>query len=184
MAYHPKPIDTSKVSLNPALTELTERLAENVHDTWSQRRLAEGWRYGPSRNDASKEHPNLVPYDQLSEPEREYDRKTALETIRMLLSLGYRIEAPGSKPRAETYASTRASEELERLRGLLSNGARLQELLSIWNGRDPATWADSQALFRLLGERLLKIGEPLLAFDVANQGLEQFPSSVRLGQLL
>jgi len=184
MAYHPKPIDTSQVSLNPALTELTERLAENVHDTWSKRRLAEGWRYGPSRNDASKEHPNLVPYDQLSEHEREYDRKTALETIRMLLSLGYRIEAPGSKPRAATYASTRASEELERLRGLLSKGARLQELLPIWNGRDPATWADSEALFRLLGEGLLKIGEPLLAYDVANQGLQHFPSSVRLRQLL
>jgi hypothetical protein len=99
MPYNPKPIDTSQVSLNVALTELTERLAENVHDTWSERRLAEGWRYGPSRNDASKEHPNLVPYDQLPEHEREYDRKTALETIRMLLSLGYQIEAPSSNSR-------------------------------------------------------------------------------------
>ncbi len=98
--------------------------------------MAEGWRYGPSRNDASKEHPNLVPYDQLPEHEREYDRKTALETIRMLLSLGYQIEAPSSKPRAATHAFMRASEELERLSSLLSKGSRLQELLRTWNGRD------------------------------------------------
>ena len=184
MAYNPKPIDTSQVSLNAALTELTERLAENVHDTWSQRRLGEGWRYGPSRNDASKEHPNLVPYDQLPEHEREYDRKTALETIRMLLSLGYQIEAPSSNSRAATHAFTRASEELERLSSLLSKGSRLQELLRIWNGRDPATWTDSETLFRLLGEGFVKIGEPLLAYDVANQGLQHFPTSVRLRQLL
>jgi class 3 adenylate cyclase/tetratricopeptide (TPR) repeat protein len=184
MAYNPKPIDTSQILLNAALTELTERLAENVHDTWSQRRLAEGWRYGPSRNDASKEHPNLVPYDQLPEHEREYDRKTALETIRMLLSLGYQIEAPGSKPDAATHPSMRAREELERLSSLLSKGARLQELVAIWSGRDSDAWAGSEALFRLLGEGVLKIGEPLFAYDVAKQGLEHFPSSVRLRQLL
>ena len=103
MTYNPKLTDTSQILLNSALTELTELLAGNVHTTWSQQRLAEGWRYGPSRNDASKEHPNLVPYDQLPEAEREYDRRTALETIRTLLSLGYHIEAPTSKPDAAVY---------------------------------------------------------------------------------
>ncbi len=98
MVYNPKPIDTSQIRLNAELTELTERLAKNVHDTWARDRLAEGWRYGPSRNDASKEHPNLVPYDQLPEFEREYDRRTALETLRMLLALGYSIESPNPKP--------------------------------------------------------------------------------------
>ena len=184
MAYNPKPMDTSQILLNAAFTELTERLAENVHDTWSRRRLDEGWRYGPSRNDASKEHPNLVPYGQLPEHEREYDRRTALETIRTLLSLGYQIEAPSSQSDAATHLSMWASEELERLRGLLSKGARLQELAAIWSGRDTNAWARSEPLFRLLGEGFLKIGEPLLAYDVANQGIEYFPSSVRLRQLL
>jgi class 3 adenylate cyclase/tetratricopeptide (TPR) repeat protein len=184
MAYNPKPIDTSKIVLDAALIELTERLAENVHETWSQRRLAEGWRYGPSRNDASKEHPNLVPYDQLPEHEREYDRTAALETIRMLLSLGYRVEAPTSKPNAASHPSRRASEELERLTSLLRKQSRLHELLPIWNRRDPALWAGSETLFCLMGESVLKIGEPLLAYDVAKQGLQHFPSSVRLRQLL
>lgn len=184
MAYNPKPIDTSEILLNAELSKLTEQLAENVHDTWSQRRMAEGWRYGPSRNDTSKEHPNLVPYDQLPEHEREYDRKTALETIRALLSLGYQIEAPSSKPDVATNASIKASEELERLGNVLSKGARLEELVATWSGRDLEAWAGSEALFRLLGESLVKVGEPLLAYDVANQGLQHFPSSVRLRQLL
>jgi tetratricopeptide (TPR) repeat protein len=73
---------------------------------------------------------------------------------------------------------------LERLRGLLSKGARLQELVTIWSRRESEAWSVSEALFRLLGEGLLKIGEPLLAYDVAKQGLEYFASSVRLRQLL
>ncbi len=184
MAYSPKPIDKSQILLNAALTSLTEQLAENVHDTWSQRRLAEGWRYGPSRNDSSKEHPNLVAYDQLPEHEREYDRKTALETIRMLLSLGYRIEAPSSKTDTKTQSSARVLKELKRLNSLISQGARLHELLPIWNSRDLAIWADSEALFGCLGEGLLKIDEPILAYDVAKKGMEQFPLSLRLRQLL
>lgn len=177
-------MDTTKVQLDAALTELTERLAESVHDAWARQRLSEGWKYGPFRSDTSKEHPNLVPYRELSEPEKEYDRRSALETIQMLLALGYRIEAPSSKSDAATAVSTRASEELQRLNGLLSKGPRLGELAAIWHGRDQDDWRNSEALFRLLAEAVLKIGEPLLAYDVANRGLQNFPSSVRLRQLL
>ena len=60
---------------------LTERLAEHVHDVWSRQRLADGWRYGPERNDTQKEHPSLVPYSELTDLEQEYDRLTALETL-------------------------------------------------------------------------------------------------------
>jgi class 3 adenylate cyclase len=184
MVYNPKPIDTSQIRLNAELTELTERLAKNVHDTWARDRLAEGWRFGPFRNDVSKEHPNLVPYDHLPEFEREYDRRTALETLRMVLALGYRIEPPNSKPSASTRPSTQTTEELERLNGLLSKSPQLQKLVAVWNGRDKDTWSSSETLFRLMGESVLKIGEPLLGYDIVNQGLEYFPSSVRLRQLL
>ena len=94
MDYKPAPIDTSKVALTPELLELTELLANHVHDVWARQRLAEGWRYGPERNDASKEHPDLVPYDQLPEGEKEYDRSTAFEAIKVILALGYRIVPP------------------------------------------------------------------------------------------
>jgi hypothetical protein len=65
--YTPKTIDTSHVQLTPDVEELVERLPENNHDLWAQKRIDEGWRYGPTRDDDAKEHPDLVPYDQLPE---------------------------------------------------------------------------------------------------------------------
>jgi ryanodine receptor 2 len=90
--YTPTPIDTSSVDLSDDLKALLERLARNVHEVWAQGRLAQGWRYGPARDDILKEHPCLVPYDELPESERIFDRSTAAETLRAILALGYRIE--------------------------------------------------------------------------------------------
>ncbi len=90
--YDPEPIDTSGVQLDKEILELTEELAENAHEVWARRRLAEGWRYGPRRDEARKEHPSLVPYKDLPESEKEYDRSTAMETLKVMLALGYRIE--------------------------------------------------------------------------------------------
>ncbi|MEE0945440.1 MAG: RyR domain-containing protein [Acutalibacteraceae bacterium] len=90
--YKPNPIDLSKVVLPDELTELTEKIAENVHENWSKGRIDEGWKYGEVRDDSKKTTPCLVPYEQLSESEKEYDRKTAIETIKLIMSLGYKIE--------------------------------------------------------------------------------------------
>ena len=91
--YHPQPLDTTTVELPASLSALLERLAENTHEVWAAQRLQDGWTYGPQRNDASKQHPGLVPYSDLSESEKEYDRKTAAETIRAVISLGYEVVA-------------------------------------------------------------------------------------------
>jgi ryanodine receptor 2 len=69
-------------------------LAKNAHDVWAQQRLSDGWIWGSERNDASKKHPNLVPYDQLPESEKNYDRNIALHTIKAIIALGYSIEKP------------------------------------------------------------------------------------------
>jgi hypothetical protein len=90
--YSPKPIDTSHVILARDLRELTELLARNTHDVWASRRMAEGWVCGACRDDARQIHPNLVPYDELPESEREYDRATAMEALRVISALGYSIE--------------------------------------------------------------------------------------------
>jgi len=90
--YTPQPLDTSHIKLSADLLELTELLAKNTHDVWAQQRLAEGWRYGTERNDAEKLHPCLVPYEELPESEKEYDRKTAMETVRVIRVLGFEIE--------------------------------------------------------------------------------------------
>lgn len=79
------------------ILELRERLAEHVHALWMNQRISEGWTYGPHRDDAMKLHPNIVPYDRLTDAEREYDRATALGTLQFVLSLGYRIEPPAQR---------------------------------------------------------------------------------------
>jgi len=90
--YKPAPRDTSGVRLPRAVAQLTELLAKNTHENWARRRMADGWRHGPRRDDAKKEHPSLVPYEELPDSEKEYDRTTALETLKAILALGYRIE--------------------------------------------------------------------------------------------
>lgn len=91
MAYAPKPLDTSHVVVEEDLRQLVEQLAENVHEVWARNRMQDGWRYGPHRDDARKEHPDLVPYRELADDEKKYDRETALETIKVILALGYSI---------------------------------------------------------------------------------------------
>ena len=90
--YTPKPINTDHIELPEELLELTEKIAENVHEVWSENRIREGWTYGKKRDDDKKETPCLVPYADLPEIEKDYDRKTAMETIKLILSLGYRLE--------------------------------------------------------------------------------------------
>ena len=92
MTYKPQPLNTSDVQLDEEILELTERLAENAHDIWAQQRLADGWIWGPRRDGDKKEHPCLIPYEKLPESEKEYDRNAALETLKCMLALGYRIE--------------------------------------------------------------------------------------------
>lgn len=89
--YKPTPIDTSRIVLPQEILELTERIAENVHDVWAQGRIAEGWVLGDTKDPDKKTTPLLVPYAELPESEKEYDRNTAMETLRLILLLGYEI---------------------------------------------------------------------------------------------
>jgi RyR domain-containing protein len=87
--YRPRPIDTSGIGLPPEIEQATEDLARNAHETWAALRLSQGWRHGPERNDARKEHPSLVPYEVLPESEKQADRETAMGTLKALMALGY-----------------------------------------------------------------------------------------------
>ena len=91
--YHPT-FDQPHPDLPAALDELRERLAEHVHDVWAAGRLADGWVLGPARNDERKEHPNLVPYEVLSEQDKAIDRATAEATLRFILAHGWQIRPP------------------------------------------------------------------------------------------
>lgn len=89
--YIPKPIETASITLPKELEELTEKLAENAHDHWAVGRMSAGWSYGPTRDDEKKLHPDLVPYEDLEESEKEYDRNSAIETLKAVIALGYKI---------------------------------------------------------------------------------------------
>ena len=86
--YTPQPIDTTNIELNERQQHYVERLAANTHDVWAAKRISDGWRYGPTRHDSNKTHPCLVPYDELPESEKEYDRAVAREAVAVLLILG------------------------------------------------------------------------------------------------
>ncbi len=94
MKYTPKPIDTGDVRLSSDILALSELLAKNTHEVWAENRMKEGWTYGAERNDAEKKHPCLVEYEELAESEKEYDRNTAIETLKLIEKLGYKIRKP------------------------------------------------------------------------------------------
>ncbi len=89
--YIPQPVDTSDVQLPEELNALVEDMAKNVHEVWAQNRVQQGWIYGSERNDTLKHHPCMVAYEELPEQERAYDRDTAVETLKLIIKLGFKI---------------------------------------------------------------------------------------------
>lgn len=89
--YVPQPMDTSDIQLPEELNALIEQMAKNVHEVWAQSRMDQGWIYGEDRSDALKQHPCLIPYEELPEVEKDYDRDTAIGTIKLIVKLGFKI---------------------------------------------------------------------------------------------
>ena len=90
--YKPNPIKTDDIVLPQELEALTKQIAANVHDVWAVGRMSEGWTYGQIKDEEMKENPLLVPYDELPESEKAYDRNTAMETLKLVVKLGYTIK--------------------------------------------------------------------------------------------
>lgn len=89
--YEPHPINLDRVQLADDLIELREAIAENAHEVWATARMKEGWTYGATRDDAQKKHPDLIPYSALPDSEKEYDRLMAVNTIKLVKKLGFKI---------------------------------------------------------------------------------------------
>lgn len=181
--YTPKPIDTAHIRLPKDLLKLTELLAENIHEVWAKQRISEGWTFGPARNDKKLHHPCLIPYKDLPEVEKEYDRHTALETIRTIIAFGYQI---GLKPTQAQEGFVVDDEELHLALEQLKQPPplRLRFLLRIWELHDSRHWRNYPEIYKLLGNHLMRIGEPLLAYDVLSEGLDASPRDIRIRQLI
>jgi hypothetical protein len=92
--YCPRPLPTDHIELDDALSELVELLAENAHEIWAHQRMTDGWSFGSERCDASRCHPCLIPYSELPESEKAYDRQAVIGTVRAVLALGFVIRRP------------------------------------------------------------------------------------------
>jgi len=90
--YDPKPLHTEDINLGYELLALVEVLAQNAHDIWAHQRMKDGWTFGPERNDEALCHPCLVPYSELPDAEKVYDRNAVLGTVRAIIALGFVIE--------------------------------------------------------------------------------------------
>lgn len=90
-SYSPQPIDTNSVNLPQELLPLIEEMAKNVHEVWARTRIEQGWTYGVERNDEAKTHPCLVAYEELPEKEKIFDRNTSIETLKLIMQLGFDI---------------------------------------------------------------------------------------------
>lgn len=90
--YEPHPINLDAIQLTDDLIELREAIAENAHEVWAAARKKEGWTYGKERDDASKKHPDLIPYSSLPDSEKEYDRLMAINTIKLVKKLGWELK--------------------------------------------------------------------------------------------
>ena len=91
LLYTPQPIDTTDARLPDELEPLVEKMAKNVHEVWAEARIKQGWKYGKERSDELKTHPCLVPYEELPEEEKEYDRNTSIGTLKLIMKLGFKI---------------------------------------------------------------------------------------------
>ena len=160
MPYQPKPIDNSIIKLSPELNQLIETLARNNHDLWAKGRMAEGWRYGPVKDDARRETPQLVDYDELSESEKDYDRQNAVETLKSIVHFGGKVEAA---PKANAPFGS------------------LSAALKAWEpGRiPPRTYEEYITLGKLAND----VGQSLLAFDISHEALNLWPTDSALLQI-
>ena len=91
MLYVPKPEDTKDIVLPEEINDLVEVIAKNVHEVWAESRITQGWTYGAERNIALKQHPCLIPSEELPEEEKAYDRDTAVGTLKLISKLGFKI---------------------------------------------------------------------------------------------
>ncbi len=179
--YIPSPLDTSKIKLSDDIVRLTEFYAENAHEVWAEEKIAQGWHYGPKLDEDKKEHPLLVPYKELPENEKRYDRNVAQENIKAILSTGYRIERPSDESLTqESDLDAKAKLIITQFKNPKLTAAELRRL---WEERQAIIWFRNVEIYRRAVEQAMKLGEAFLAFDMTAEGLQAFKRNLRLIQL-
>lgn len=187
MQHFPDPVDTSTVSLPPDYLQLAEALAHNDHCRWGNTLAKLGWIYGPRFDPVQQTHPHLLPFEALPEDVKSGKLKLFLDNFKVVLALGYRIDtAPADAIDLTTTERSHAATAMQVPQLLGDNSSanvRLASLIALRNeliNLQPNT----PDLHSALGDMLLQQGQPILAYDVLMAGLNRWPHSLRLQQLL
>ncbi|MGI8619781.1 MAG: TRAFs-binding domain-containing protein [Gemmatimonadaceae bacterium] len=170
--YRPRPVDPEGMELEPHLRGLIEELASVNHDIWAWNRQREGWSLGPARDDTRKLHPGLVPYAELSDSEKQYDRNAAASTISALRRLGYGVVPPEIP--AALAAEDRESRVAANLEFIEKNGAA--PLVKAWRAQPADAWSEPKP-YEKLAAKLVREGEPVVGYEVAIEGLRRWPDN-------
>jgi class 3 adenylate cyclase len=183
VTYKPNPLDTSKVKLPKRIYNLIDRIAENNHDVWAQKIINEGWKYGSKRNDIKKENPYLVPYQKLPKHVKEYDRIIAIEVLKTITTLGYKLVPDYKEFQTDSDFIERALKD-SAINAKSFRNSDLRNIVKLWSLLSAENFISSPKAFEMLGNRALELGEPLLAYDILTAGTKCWPQNLKLKKLL
>ncbi|HEX5704617.1 MAG TPA: TRAFs-binding domain-containing protein [Pyrinomonadaceae bacterium] len=164
---------TPERDLPKNLHELIESLAENTYNIHARQRLAN------AKSSAARSATAFPPYEELPDAEKQDHRNTAVETLKLILNRGFKLEPPKLALPSEEGKGPKAAETATLA---LIDAVNLPSAIALWLSHDPEEWAQTPEIYRRLGRRVLKLGEPLLAYDILTEGLKNEPADVGMRQ--
>ncbi|XP_057319088.1 ryanodine receptor isoform X9 [Microplitis mediator] len=102
--YNPHPVDMTNLTLSREMQNMAERLADNAHDIWAKKKKEELITSGGGI------HPQLVPYDLLTDKEKRKDRERSQEFLKYLQYQGYKLHKPNRGGETEVAGAGAAVE--------------------------------------------------------------------------
>ena len=124
--------------------EEIETMARVEHIRWSWEKRLNGWTFGTVKDDKRKTHPSIIPYEQLSEPEKDKDRELVKLIPSFLQDIDYeafpvspnriRKLAYAIKPLSSIHKILDETRELnEQIRSIATLTPPIEEMIRIRN---------------------------------------------------